>query len=263
MRKKFQRRHQIKRKKPLLKNRFFWFSILTLFLIFGILYLFFFSEIFQIKEIKISGVEKVLEKEIRSKIQEKIQRRFLFLSTKSIFLAPLSEIKKEILQNFPKIANLRIKRIFPQGLFFEISEREAIAIWCQEGKCFSIDKEGILFEENFSKKLIEIENKKEILAIKIGEKVINKKELSKILEIQENLEKELGLLIQKFVILPDRLCVEFKEGWKAFFNLKGDINWQLLKLKIVLEEKIPSKEREKLDYIELRFGNLAPFKYKE
>jgi len=30
-----------------------------------------------------------------------------------------------------------------------------------------------------------------------------------------------------------------------------------------LEEKIPPESRKDLEYIELRFGNLAPFKYKD
>ncbi|MCD6402587.1 FtsQ-type POTRA domain-containing protein, partial [bacterium] len=262
MRNKFKRRHQIKRKKPLFKNRFFLSLILAFFLILALSYFLFFSQAFQVKEIKINGIEKLSEKEILALIQKTLKRKILFFTTKNIFLAPLSEIKKEIFQNFPIVNSVEINKKLPQTLVFKISERKPIAIFCQAEKCFSIDKEGVVFEENFSKDFVEIENKKDISPVKIGEKVIAEEELSKILEIQENLEKDLEISVQKFIILPDRLTVEFKEGWRIFLDLKANINWQLLKLKVVLEEKIPPEKREKLDYIELRFENLAPYKYK-
>jgi len=55
-------------------------------------------------------------------------------------------------------------------------------------------------------------------------------------------------------------------GWEIYFNLQKDqkdIDWQLVKLRAVLEEKIPSENRKDLEYIELRFGNFAPYKYKD
>ncbi|GAI35895.1 unnamed protein product, partial [marine sediment metagenome] len=97
-----------------------------------------------------------------------------------------------------------------------------------------------------------------------GEKVIEKETLSQILELSSKLKSNLEPTINKFIISSeDKLVVVMVEDWEIYFNLQKDIEWQITKLKAVLDEKIPSEKRKDLEYIELRFGNLAPFKYKD
>jgi len=65
------------------------------------------------------------------------------------------------------------------------------------------------------------------------------------------------------MVSQDRINVQTEQGWKIYFNPQEDISWQITKLSSVLEKEIPPEDRENLEYIELRFGNLAPFKYKD
>ena len=46
-------------------------------------------------------------------------------------------------------------------------------------------------------------------------------------------------------------------------NPQERVEWQLTKLEVNLKEEIPPESRKNLEYIELRFGNFAPYKYKE
>lgn len=94
--------------------------------------------------------------------------------------------------------------------------------------------------------------------------MIEEEELSQILNISGKLESNLGLSLEGFLIFSeDKLAAKMTEGWEIYFNLQKDIDWQLVKLRAVLEEKIPSENRKDLEYIELRFGNFAPYKYKD
>ncbi len=60
----------------------------------------------------------------------------------------------------------------------------------------------------------------------------------------------------------EKLTALTQGGWELYFNPRGDIKWQLTKLKVLLDEKIPPEKRKDLQWIELRFGNFANPKYR-
>lgn len=99
----YRKPYRIKRKKPIFKNRFFWFGILFLFLMGSIFYLAYFAPFFQIKTISISGNNKVQAQELESAIREKVVKNIAFFKTQSMFLANSEEIAVEIIKDFPRI----------------------------------------------------------------------------------------------------------------------------------------------------------------
>ena len=74
--------------------------------------------------------------------------------------------------------------------------------------------------------------------------------------------EELKIKTKEFIIFSEHLNVKTSEDWEVYLNPQEDINWQLTKLGAVLEEEIPLEKRKDLEYIELRFGNFAPYKYR-
>ena len=253
MRKIYRKPYRIKKKKSIFKNRFFWLSILTLVIFGSIFYFLFFSEFFQVKEIKIFGNQKVLREDLENLIREKIEQKILFFPSKSIFLANFSEIKEEISKSFPQVAEINFKRKLPKTILLQIEERRPVAIFCQAENCFFVDIEGIIFESNVTKQgLVTLRGSLD-REIKLGEKIIEKEQVSKILEIESKLRDNLKIQVKEvLVVSEERLNAKTLEGWEIYFNPKKDINWQLTKLKAVLEENYLPKE-----YIDLRFGDRA------
>jgi cell division protein FtsQ len=262
---KHRKPYRIKKKKSVLKSRFFWLGVLVLMIFGGIFYLICFSSPFQIKEIKISGNEKVSFEDIQKITEEKIKKKILFFSTRSIFLADFQEINKVILERFPRVAQVSFKRDFPDVIIADIEERKPLAVFCQNDNCFFIDKEGIIFETNVTRQgLVTLSKKDTGLEVKLGEKVIDETLLSQILEIESKLKEYLKIPLEEVLIVSDeRINAKTSQGWEIYFNPKGDLNWQLTKLNAVLEEEIPEEQRNNLEYIELRFGNFAPYKYRD
>ncbi len=253
MKNTFRKPHRYKRKKSILGNRLFWLGILVLIVVGAIFYFFFLSDFFQVEKIIVTGEEKVSKENIKS-----------FIPRKNIFLLDTKIIKEDILNKFPQIAEAEVKRSFPDVLDIVVIERLAIANWCQREKCFLVDNKGVIFEEISSEtKLIKIIDGQNREIFNLGEKVIEKEQLSQILKTESKL-KGLEVLVKEFIISSeDKLTTTISEGWEIYFNLQEDIEWQLTKLGAVLEEKIPLQERVNLEYIELRFGNFAPYKYKD
>jgi len=139
-----------------------------------------------------------------------------------------------------------------------------VAHWCQGEQCLLLDNEGVIFGDFLTEKdLIKIIDERDLGTFLLGEKVIEKEDLSKILTIRDKLKSDFKLSLEEFILDEEKLTVLAEDNWKIYFNLQGNTDWQLTKLNAVLEEKIPPEKRNDLEYIELRFGNFAPYKYKD
>ena len=62
---RYKKSFKTKKKRNLLKNKFFWLGSLVLIILGGFIYLFIFSPVFKIKEIQVLGAEAVSAEEIR------------------------------------------------------------------------------------------------------------------------------------------------------------------------------------------------------
>ena len=273
--KKYRKPYRIKKKKSIFRNRFFWLGILILIVFIGLFYFLVFSSFFQIKEIKISGNsafaealadrQKISVENIQEVIEKEIEQRVLFLPTKSIFLADFPKIKAKISETFPQIAQINFKREFPDTLTAKVEERKPTAVFNQEDLYFFLDKEGIIFENTLAEgQLIKIKKAVKAKELKLGDVVLEKELLSSILEIEPKLENNLKIPIEEVLVVSDeRINLKTSEGWEIYLNPRGDIEWQLTKLRVDLEEEIPQERRKDLEHIELRFGNFAPYKYRD
>jgi len=261
---RYRKAHRIKRKKSILKSRFFWLTSLIL-IVFGVVFYFLiFSPFFQVEKIIVSGEEKVSKEEIKELIKRNLEKKILFCKTKSIFLVNLNQIRKDILNNSPQLAEVEISQGFPDALDVIVIERLALANFCQNEKCFLLDNKGIIFEEiEPQTNLIKIIDGQKEKMPKLGEQMIERDYLEKILKIKKYLFEELKLGTKEFLVFSQRLNVKTDEDWEIYFDPRGDLNWQLTKLNSVLKEKIPPEKRKNLEYIELRFGDLAAFRYRE
>ncbi|MCJ7786728.1 cell division protein FtsQ/DivIB, partial [Patescibacteria group bacterium] len=195
---------------------------------------------------------------------------------KSIFLIDSNEIVESLLEKFLQADSVNLKRRLPSTLIVEIQERLPLGVWCevlpsspsenlggQGENCFYIDRKGIIFEENPPKAGFVIKSEESIAQGFLGEKVIEKVLLESIFEIQRKLKESLKINIEEIIILEkEKINAKTSEGWQIYFNPAGDIDWQLTKLSLVLEKEIPPERRKDLEYIDLRFGNFAPYKYK-
>jgi len=253
------KRLRIKKRKPFYKKKGFWISILLLVFFGGVFYLIFFSKVFQIKEIRISGNERISTEDLRELINSKIEKKF-FLPTKSIFLVKLKSIEREVLNKFSLIDEAKLKRKLPNILILEAKERRSLVIFCSlSEKCFKVDKLGIAFEESLEKKDLAIFSQKEE-EVFLGKQVIEPGYLNSILEIQKQLKDDLKIEIEKFLVSDEKLTVKTLEGFEIYFNPDNDIKDQVFNLDNILKEKITAERRNSLEYIDLRFGNKVFYK---
>ncbi|MGC9031252.1 MAG: cell division protein FtsQ/DivIB [Minisyncoccia bacterium] len=174
------------------------------------------------------------------------------------FLIHKEKIKNKILSTFPVISDINLKFNFPKEFIFQIKEREPYILICinSEKNCFVCDKEGIIFlqteKEKYNNLVYVIYNTEKNL--NLGTKILSEDIIEKIIEINKYFLSELKINISKFYLSEDFiLTVKTAEKWKGIFDLSENIKIQLIKLKLVLEQGVSEKERQNLEYIDLRF----------
>ena len=209
------------------------------------------------------GKEEMVSEETIQKVRTMAEvasnRNILFLKTKSIFLFDSKTVVKDILKDIPQLEKVEIqKKFFNQTLTISLNKKRGVALWCREERCFLLDKEGIIFEENSSEKgLIKIENLEFADELVLGESVIEKAKLAQIMAIKSKLAEVAKISASKAVLVSlERLNIQISEGWEIYFNLKGDLDWQIQELNVVLEKQISSTKRRNLQYIDLRFSRV-------
>ena len=265
----YRRSQRVKRKKPKTKKILFLFFLFFAFSF--LLYFLFFSNFFTFKEIIVSGNAKIPQEEVLKKIQKEVDSKKFYIINNNLLLFNLEGVENDILANFPLASNVKIIKKYPNTINVLVDERVGAAIFCNFSEnetsenCYVIDWQGIVFEsflleDQLLPKINNVNLQEELV---LGNKVIGEELLVTILRFYLDMER-LGIQLDEFLIIADnRINIVTNDGWEVYFNPAEDIEWQLTKLNAVLNEGISLEERVDLEYIELRFGNTAPFKMRD
>ncbi|MBU4350709.1 FtsQ-type POTRA domain-containing protein [Candidatus Parcubacteria bacterium] len=256
--KRSKKRYRVKKKKSIFRNKLFQAVFLIVLILSFFSWLVIFAPLFQIKMILVSGNKRISISEIEQLTYPETKTKLLFFESQSIFLTNPKLIKAKILENYPLIDDLKIKKLFPNSLSIEIMERQRLARWSGSENYFFIDKNGIAFEQsdNQAKADLIITSMQPRGEISVTNKVIEEETLSQILNIKETIEAKTEIKTEEFILFESeaRLNVKTTESWQIYFYLEGDVNWQLIELELILEKQLPAEKRQSLEYIDLRFS---------
>lgn len=273
------------------RNSKFLGTLMVIVLLLGLVWFFLCSQIFSIDKILVTGVGElasleiptISQQEITNIVQEFLTRNFFIFKEKNFFLLNSKNLK-EVLETLPLIEKAEIAKIFPDELRIEVKPRlpQAIFSWQSpvfdsevaqirgelaegQSKHYWLDHQGLIIQE-----LPEIERE---VIVREGKLLLiyDKRGLSPSgPQPEEALQFILGLvnkLAQKTdqfkivsveIIDVHEIHLITSEGWRAYFDLSQDRDTQVDNLIMVLSEKI--KNRENLEYIDLRFGSKIYYK---
>ncbi len=108
-----------------------------------------------ISTIKVSGVQVVAEEEVRLLIRTLLEGNYYFLYARdNSFIFPRREIETQILETFPRIKSVSIRREGAHTIVIDVAERKPFMLWCGEtfegemptlAECWFIDDQGFVF----------------------------------------------------------------------------------------------------------------------
>jgi len=255
-RRNYKKPHRAKKKKSLFAKAAFWRSAFFVVAIGGTVWLVCFSPALEVKEINVAGTEKINGEDCADFIQEEVNKKIAFFDSKSILLLNLDQTKKELMEKFPQIQDIKIERKFPSKIYASIEERRGVAVFVDGNqKKYLVDSDGITFEEvgQDVPDLVQIiESRQQDLAV--GSEAIKKDLLVNILRMKGDVQSVARIRVSAAVIAtPERINLQTDEGWYIYFNPIKDVDSQLLKLGAVLADESFKAKRENLEYVDIRF----------
>jgi len=248
-----------RRKKSIFTNFYFSFSVFASIILLSAAGFFLFSPRFQVSNLNVSGNKDIPTADLTKVAGEKIKTSFSLLgfdfSTASIFLSDNNAVNN-LMKSFPEIEKVNIKKNFPNGLSLEVVEKTPVAVWTDVfdgSKTYLVDKNGTFikdYKEGEDSSLAKVNQQEKI------DKLDKKKTLELLSKIGDDL-KGSSITVFSFELFNDKVSIKSNVSCQIIFNINEDLDWQIEKLGIVLKNSKYSPDLNKLQYIDLRFGNQA------
>ena len=267
--------HKIKPRRSIFKRLWFWVLLFFIIFVLSAVYLVIFWSGFEVKNVVISGNDKIDSKELQETVLSNsttglVKFWNLDLISRSIILLNTDKLDKQVLEKFPLIEKISIDKRLPQTLALQITERKPLGVYCsgQSGnnqQCFLIDQNGVIFESlgTVPGDFVIVRQVLQDNNLYTGESVITQNAVDAISKIQKDLKDDFQINIKEALITSSlRLDVKTDGGWEIYLNLGSDpdIGSQITKLNLLLNDKINSDIRKTLQYIDLRFKDRAYYK---
>ena len=232
--------------------------------IFALVWLFYFSPYFEIKNFKINGLSRISGPEIENLFWSQTDKKKFFSSQKNIFLFDKDGFKASIDGSY-NFTSIELKNDLPDTFILNIKEKEPIAIWHEDGNNFLIDSEGYIVvpaaQADFDQKMPIIENygSDKIDNRKIG---ISQEKNNFVLDIFADFKgSKIDHQIEKVLIENDLDTVKVLLSGAPFIllNSKGESDRQIEKIS-ALYRSMNKDEFAKKEYYDLRYGDRVYYK---
>lgn len=223
-------------------------------------WLLFFSNLFKINKIEVSGVSDDRAGEVESIAGALAADKFF--GRNNLLLFSTGRFKTALNEKY-YLQSLNIKKSLPHTLKISLREMQPAAIWLQDGKYFQIDGQGDIINQvdplNISRQSLPlIEN---LTGSKIdGRKIsLDQAAVEYITGLfNEFKDQKHGFEVEKFIVDQDTATVKMAvmDGPKIYFNVKDNAAAQASRLDLIIKEKLKDSFKSK-KYIDLRYsGNI-------
>ena len=241
--------------------RFKLIFLLTLAIILGGSWFFFFSSYSKIKAIEASGGKRISAQALEDLAWEQTEkRRFLAGSQKNINLFNKNELVEHLKEKY-SLENITVNRDWPDKIIINIQERDYSLIWLESEKYYYIDNEGNVISEvdptQINQKdypLIENKGKSRIFGKKVE---VKNDDLSYVIKLFNEFKTNYkNFAIDRFTLDDDASTVKLSliNGPQLYFNTTADMTEQINKLIIFIDRKLKDSFKNK-NHIDLRFGD--------
>jgi len=241
----------------------------------------------RIENIEVSEINVVSEDMVRSITRQKLTGNYFFVYSRgNSYLFPRTEIELALLEAFPRLESVHIKRINNNTIGIIAAERKPYALWCgtkfnidtdQLENCWFIDKAGFVFDLapifprgiyiEFYSELVKKNSSEQLRSTLPADRFAFVDNFSGIvrdnmgkpfrISIIENGEFEIAIHTSASHPFLDGVTIRFKEASQPDYLLKNLLS--------AIHAKFPENMalKKKLLYIDLRFGNKVIFGFEE
>jgi len=232
------------------------FTLLFILILLIVIYTLFYSPLFQIKNVEISGNENISTKTLEEKLikWQTQQRRFLIFKQSNIFMFSKGWLQERMEAEY-NLQNPDISKKLPHTLKIEINEQLPTLIWKTNERYYYLDQNGHITTEidpeNLMADLLEIQDESNESVKKEGE-ILNKEKMNFIQELSQKITDVPQVEPIKYSMpnnVSTQINVTTSEGWVIFFESSHNLDQQIHSLIEVLTKTI--EDTQGLEYIDL------------
>lgn len=222
-------------------------------------WLLFFSTLFKIKKIEVSGAGVGASEEIKSIVWRLAENRLI--GKNNLLLYNKKDLNK-ILNEKYYLDNLIIRKKLFHTLSINLREKQPVAVWREAGQYYYLDGQGNIINQidplsinSLNYPLIENST-----AVKIeGQKAnINEEAINYILNLfNEFKDNKHNFTVERFIINQNSNTVEMAilTGPKIYFNIRASRVEQIDKLNLIIRDKLKNDFKSAKEYIDLRYAD--------
>ena len=209
--------------------------LLTIVIIAGLIYLLFFSRLFDVREVSFNGLDTVSSDEFRGKIDENLNQKIFsyLLRRNNIFFVDTDKFEKEFASVYPVFKSVDIQRKLLHGLILNFLERKPAGIWCFTDSCSYFDNDKILWGQPAKSSgfiFLTVDDQRERTDRKIDDEFFDP-----IMKVAKDMAGEI-----KNIAIPADSFNEFRvytTDYYIIFTTDSDTQNQLDILKIFMDDK--------------------------
>lgn len=236
---------------------------------------------FSISTISVNGTKEIPEQLVRTYIESRLyDGSYTLFSRNNIFLYPRVTIEKSIVSYFPRISTANISRnsLLAQAITVTVAERQPFALWCSIGEvCYLMDADGFIFapaSTSTAGALMvfrgDVSPQAELSPGKVAnaaDSPIGQTFLSgrfgSVIELFKRLRLA-GYAPTGATVLNEKdFSISFSDGFALHISFGSDASTLVRNLQLALSADPLLGKVDKLDYIDMRFGDRVYYKFKK
>lgn len=221
------------------------------------------SPYFSITSIEVRGAKSIPAQEVKDVTLVFLEKtKGMFFGRANIFLAR-KYLREEILKTIPRVATteLSVHGFSHPTLIIDISERALYAHTCAEDVCYTLDDTGFLFARAGVVRTSTL--RISAASSTPSDSSIGSFYLPEVFEHVRSLHTELlaqGHSTKEFSIVGDEILVLLTDGTQLRVLQKYDRENLVPYLDLALSSEVLREARDRIEYIDLRFGNHVYYK---
>lgn len=226
----------------------------------GLVFWFFYSEEFKIKEIIMEGAPDFQKEKLLAEIEDIMASKVFYVIPQNCFFSfPAEKARWRLTDNFLNLKNIEVEKIFPFAISVRAEERKPVAVLCLPN-CFFVDETGFIFGDApfFSPGIFVKFFDKRAIKPEKGNFLLETNDFKRMLDFANRLKDFFSV---SSIILENEKVYKLYAETGQYLIVDGGEDWALTYNNLVaFFNEMVKNDKDKFEYIDFRFGNKIFFK---
>lgn len=241
------------------------------------LYVLLFSPFLRVTQITVGGTKNIKTNDVIAGVATLSDGTFGGIISKNNYIFLTSRRIARAVEDVSKnIAAIEITRRFPHSVHIEITEHQALLLWCPDqwgGECATVDEKGVAYArarrdapEIAGGPLVVVHDRNYTDGDRDAP-VFDRADVDALVAMRDQFERNGTISLREDVIFLSHVSHDVRvtttEGWEIMFTTRLPLEKTTRTLFTFLERSLAPDERARLAYVDLRFEHAVYYAFRD